>query len=997
MADPAGGALGEARVDVRANIVPLEQGFADAKQATVQFDKQLQAAVDGSIRRFEQAVNQFAATIDTRLNRALATSTQVTNNFNQAATTSSQSTAGFNRALLVAATSARNFNASVGQFNQTGQAIAQSVQQLQASITQFNQAVTQFGQRANRTAPQASAFAQRLNQITAAFGLIPGPAGAAAARISALLTTVSGLHPALAAAGIAIGAVGLAFAQASREAEAFERSQLRTEALLRATGFAAGVTAQDINRLGEEIEGVTLATSDDVKAAAQALVQFGNVSGEEFERTLRLAQDLSGSFGSMTAAVEAIGRAFERPAEAARMFRRIGLHESVLLEAAAMQEAGREAESYTFILDALTKKVGGTGVGEAQGLTGAYHRASDAVGDFFRRLGQGTGILEAQAKGYDAVARAINRLSDAAFGPDQAAAPTDPAAARAARDAAQRALEERKRADARAEQLKAEAQARKDAAEEIKRLAKAEKDRADQQEIQREAAVEAALMEVAITERLLPELLQSGMAREDISRAIEDQIKLEKQLADLGLKSTSIDAQRLISAKIIADINRALVDAVGGADEFSKSQQRVNEALREAQVVIDDLGNATVFIGKPETVQATEDFRQRLREVIAELKAAGVSTELLERNLEGLAQRFGEVDALNRSTQLLSEMIDQVDALNREINIQARTFGMSAGAAAAYRVEQEALARQIKLTGAVTAEQLADIKALSLQYGAAAQAAADFSAKQEAASFASGELSRFLSDLRTGAASVGDAFMALADSIAEAIIQGSLFGQGPLAGILGSKESGGLIGGAIGSLLGLGKDPAAGAADAVAAVTGGGDAAAATGLATAATGLSAAATGFAAPTAALSTAAGALSASAAALTAAATALGVSAGADAGADAASAGAEALAKVGSIHTGRRAGDARPPLSRVVPISTFIRAPRLHSGLRQGEFPAILEQGEEVTPKSEVRKNRAGDTFIFNVDRGAASDDSFRRSIPQNMARAAEQQFVSRRRSR
>jgi hypothetical protein len=55
----------------------------------------------------------------------------------------------------------------------------------------------------------------------------------------------------------------------------------------------------------------------------------------------------------------------------------------------------------------------------------------------------------------------------------------------------------------------------------------------------------------------------------------------------------------------------------------------------------------------------------------------------------------------------------------------------------------------------------------------------------------------------------------------------------------------------------------------------------------------------------------------------------------------------ASVGLYHQGGDVG-AHPPMRRTVPASLFVGAPRLHTGLRSGEFPAILEEGEQVIPR-------------------------------------------------
>lgn len=1046
MADAA--PLGQAQVDVRANIIPLEQGFAQAKQATVAFDKQMQAAVDGSIRRFEQAVTQFAGSVNNQFNRALTNSAQATTAFNQAAATGSQATAGFNRALLVAAASSRRFNASVGQFNQAGQAIAQSVQQLQASIGQFNQAVTQFGQRAQRAAPQANTFAERLNRITAAFGLIPGPAGAAAARISAFLTTVQGLPPALAAVGAVVGGVVLALSAASREAEEFERSMLKTGALLRATGFAAGVTAQDIHELAEEIESVTLSTDQQITAAAQRLITFGNTAGDEFKEVIRLSADLAVHFGSVEEAVTAIGLAFDRPEQAARRFRDIGLHQVVFLQAQAFKEAGREAEAHRVIIDALRAKVGGAGEGEAGGLTGAYHRLKDAIGDAFRDMGRGTGIVDIQAESMDALARTVSRVSNlfkglpldhGIFADVPSSVAVTPAvqsqeeirAKRAADDAEARRLED---------QLRAQERLRQEAI----RLA------------ERRSEVATALRdEVAGLDALLPRLLANGQTSAEVTRQLQIESQVREQLTQLKLTEADADG-KAIAADIRAkaeqsrgvDLALAKRDALAASEDLVAGLQaetaafeltaqgaaEAAESLRllaeiEKGVAIDAeefdrrVKNVGKAAGSREQASMFEELHQEIQRTERDLSVArqtigGSSAdvarlafehEALARAMKNVnevagpeialiksqAEQYGELIGKLQAVAAISDLSMQVRQMNTEVAILGDTFGMSAGDAAAFRLEQETLFRIMAAKGRVTEDEARSVRELANAYGVGAQRAADFAAKQDAMMFASDELSGFISELRAGTLSLGDAFMKLAESIADAVIQASLFGQGPLAGILGTKEGGGLIGGAIGSALGLGK-AAEGVGDAAAMSLAGAE------LTTAGAALSAAAAALSQAAASLAISGSAAGGGAGGIAGAVGSLGglFGGGAAAGAGALDAmgGIDAALAAGVFHSGLKPG-AAPSARRAVPVSTFIRAPRLHSGLRQGEFPAILEDGEEVIPKGESRRMRragGGDTFNFNIS-GNPDADGIKRSIPQIMSRAADQQFVSRRRNR
>ncbi|RVP79957.1 hypothetical protein CN072_29395 [Sinorhizobium meliloti] len=74
------------------------------------------------------------------------------------------------------------------------------------------------------------------------------------------------------------------------------------------------------------------------------------------------------------------------------------------------------------------------------------------------------------------------------------------------------------------------------------------------------------------------------------------------------------------------------------------------------------------------------------------------------------------------------------------------------------------------------------------------------------------------------------------------------------------------------------------------------------------------------------------------------------------------------VGLYHQGGKVGSTAVP-RRTVPAAMFANAPRLHNGLRAGEFPAILQRGETVIPRSSAMTRgavaaAAGDTNIGDI---------------------------------
>lgn len=86
------------------------------------------------------------------------------------------------------------------------------------------------------------------------------------------------------AAGIT--SITAALAGSVRAAADAERSQLRLEAVIRATGRAAGRGASEIEALAREIGKQTLASTRDVRAAAAQLLTFRPVAGGTLARTV---------------------------------------------------------------------------------------------------------------------------------------------------------------------------------------------------------------------------------------------------------------------------------------------------------------------------------------------------------------------------------------------------------------------------------------------------------------------------------------------------------------------------------------------------------------------------------------------------------------------------------------------------------------------------------------------------------------------------------------
>lgn len=286
---------------------------------------------------------------------------------------------------------------------------------LAADFERGRQAATQFADRTTQATQKATKATQELgtkgatalsllqragDKAAASAALLTGPLGGVASRISILSNVTSKSNLALLAGGVAFGAFTLGVKAAIQEAEKFEQIQRRTEAVLRATGNAAGLTAKDIRALAQDIEGATLFEEEDIEAAAQQLLTFRAVAGETFKEAIRLAVDLAEvGFGSVSSNAVQMGKALEAPTTGMAALRRSGVSFSQTQQQIIkdLEDSGRLWEAQQVLLKAVRDQVGGAAAGSTGGLTGAFKGLGDAYGDLLRRLGNAGPLAEAAA------------------------------------------------------------------------------------------------------------------------------------------------------------------------------------------------------------------------------------------------------------------------------------------------------------------------------------------------------------------------------------------------------------------------------------------------------------------------------------------------------------------------------------------------------------------------------------------------------------------------
>lgn len=204
---------------------------------------------------------------------------------------------------------------------------------------------------------------------------------------------------AAAAAGAAIGAALVASLKASVTAAAeSEQAQLRLEAVLRGTGFAAGFTGDQLDRMASKMQSRLGINDETIKKSMATLLTFKQVGRESFEDALGIAADIAAVMGTdLQSATLQLGKALEDPEQGLTALTRSGISftgaQKDMIK--AMVETGRQAEAITAILR-IMKEQGLNGVAEAMntGVTGAGNDLKNSWDDLLETFGKTPAITQ---------------------------------------------------------------------------------------------------------------------------------------------------------------------------------------------------------------------------------------------------------------------------------------------------------------------------------------------------------------------------------------------------------------------------------------------------------------------------------------------------------------------------------------------------------------------------------------------------------------------------
>lgn len=556
-------------------------------------------------------------------------------------------------------------------------------------------------------------------------GRMVGVAGHAGTAASAL----SALGPVGGVAAAAIGAVALALGKGLIDSAEAEKVTQRLNAVLEATGFAAGITSDQLDQFADKMENSTLVTAEAVKSAAAVLATFRSVSGDTFMRTLSLAQDLAATFGGdLSSSATQLGKALEDPVNGVSALARVGVTFSSSQKDVikSLVDTGKQAEAQKLILDVLAQQVGGAGGREADSLAGAFKRAGDAIGNFLEEIAGITGAAPGARAALESIADGINKVTVNALGAGSAGLKSIVAMKELA--TAQKELQQaQEQANAtglkedfdtvaawekRVEELKAKVEAvaaearaadtQTDAA--AKGAVAAATQAATAAATAQQTAAEKALEGLATTEEKIKTL------RDDLSKFVEGLNAMRAAGADAAVVDAAIATKTEATKRAIAELEKP------GREAAEKASEQTKNLIDDLTTSINLFGNAREeFVRKyvdklgenasPAEIARVKELAGALYDKTAAEKAATKAsdagkqvTEEVRTATEKYAARLAELEKLLRDGAISQETFARATQKAREEMEEHATDAISGARRAlrSYSAEASNAAKQME-------------------------------------------------------------------------------------------------------------------------------------------------------------------------------------------------------------------------------------------------------------------------------------------------------------
>jgi hypothetical protein len=193
-----------------------------------------------------------------------------------------------------------------------------------------------------------------------------------------------------AVAGGAVAAVGYIGTQALAEFAAAESAAVRLESVLRATGYASGFSAEQLQEMSAELQQHTTFTGSAIAESQIFLATLKDIKGDTYREVLTVAGDLAVVLGTdLPGATEALARAMIDPENGMGRLQKAGiiLSETQKEQIKSFMELNDVASAQRVILDEVASRTGGAAVDSAKTLSGMWEKLKNDAGNLAESIG----------------------------------------------------------------------------------------------------------------------------------------------------------------------------------------------------------------------------------------------------------------------------------------------------------------------------------------------------------------------------------------------------------------------------------------------------------------------------------------------------------------------------------------------------------------------------------------------------------------------------------
>lgn len=220
---------------------------------------------------------------------------------------------------------------------------------------------------------------------------IEGASGKASGFSNTLANIGKGIATAgIAAAGAAIAGTTAFLVDATKAAMEAENIQAQLAAVLKSTGGAAGVTADQVNQLADKFSKVTKFEDDAIISGQNMLLTFTGIGKDVFPDVTQAMLDMSQAMGQdLKSTALQLGKALNNPAEGLSALTRVGVRFTEEQErmVKSMVAAGDIAGAQKIILKELATEFGGSAEAAGNTASGKIEIFKNTLGNLKETIG----------------------------------------------------------------------------------------------------------------------------------------------------------------------------------------------------------------------------------------------------------------------------------------------------------------------------------------------------------------------------------------------------------------------------------------------------------------------------------------------------------------------------------------------------------------------------------------------------------------------------------